>query len=292
MTYNKQKAILLHGFSIAAMVMILTTACCCEDKMPPFEDQATPEWTYDRPFYVRPVDGVKPVKNFYQPHEVYTQNKLIQIPRPLAGDNRKAPRVAIWMTQDEGMKWTKVGYFGLQQEYFPYLVKNDGIYGFRFIGPGIPPADCKPPKPHITFIVDTLPPKVCVFISPDQEVYQVGQTITLDWCVSDLNLVPDSVEIGICLDECPKKTCWKKLGGCHSDEGTIDLVIPPQAAGKIFTIRVSARDRAGNLGVGFSCPLQIQSCEPSTTTRPANTKSATTKPCPCPAGKANAKKNK
>ncbi len=247
----------------------------CPDERKKFKDTANPEWAYDKPFYYKPIDGPAPIKNFNQPApDIYTNKKLIQIPRPAIGDIRKAPRIAIWLTDDNGIHWEKIGYFGLQQHYFPYKVDEDGLYGIRFIGPGIPPAECKPPKPHMNYYVDTTPPEISVFISPDQEFYTPGQMITIDWSAIDENIEQESVKISVCLDSETANLRWDALGKIHHCIGSTKLVIPDEAIDKTLTIRIVAEDKAGNLGYGYSCPIIVMyeplpaTTQPGTTTQP------------------------
>jgi hypothetical protein len=259
---------------VCFMLSLICGCCCCkkeDEKL--FSDSARPEWSYDQPFYVRSADADKPLQKFDRnPVEIYTQQRLLQIPRPEVGDAKKAPRIAIWMTKDNGIHWDRIGYFGLEQSIFSFEVEGDGDYGIRFIGPGIPPAKCKPPKPHMNFHVDSVPPSVAVFVQPDQECYYPGQTITVEWCATDPNLKPSSVEIGICIgSQNDKMSKWKKLESNYPMNGNLDLVIPDDAIDKTISIRVTAWDKAQNLGHGYSCPLSIV-FEPEaacTTTQPA-----------------------
>jgi hypothetical protein len=262
-------------------------SCCTEPKKegtkeaPALTDKATPEWSYDQPFYIKPADGVEPIKEFNGPvQEYYTSKRLLQIPRPAVSDTRKAPRTAIWLTKDNGLNWKRIGYFGLQQTYFPYEVMTDGIYGIRFIGPGIPPAECKPPKPHMIFYVDTTPPTVTVFISPDQECYYPGQMVHIEWKVADQNLSDEPIQVSVCMDSKAKDLCWTTLNQSYYAEGQADLVIPDDAIDKTLMVRVDVYDRAKNLGQGYSCPINVAfqaTTQPTTSTAPS-TQGVTTMP--------------
>ncbi len=273
MNYNKG-SYRVFGFILISVLISGLLLGCPDEKRKKFKDTANPEWAYDMPFYYKPVDGPKPLKDFVEPApDIYVNKKLIQIPRPLIGDDRKGPRIAIWMTDDNGVHWEKIGYFGLQQHYFPYRVDEDGIYGIRFIGPGIPPAECKPPKPHMNYYVDTTPPEISVFISPDQEFYTPGQMITIDWSAIDENIKPESAKISVCLDSESANLRWDALGKVHYCIGSTQLVIPDEAIDKTLTIRVTAEDKAGNLGYGYSCQIPVM-YEPAAT-QPAISTSTT-----------------
>lgn len=249
-------------FSFLFAIVPLIGGCCNsqeKDEYPKLTDKATPEWSYDQPYYVKPADGVDSLENFDgRIVEHHTSSRLLQIPRPAVGDPKKAPRIAIWLTKDGGINWKRIGYFGLQQQYFPYEVRTDDVYGIRFMGPGIPPADCKPPRPHMNFHVDTTAPEVTVFISPDQDCYYPGQTIRVEWQAHDLNLAPELVEISICIDFKAKDLCWVPLVNSYpSFEGSFEFVIPEDAIDKTVMIRIVAKDKANNAGLGYSCPIDI-----------------------------------
>ncbi len=255
MNQNNNSLKLFVLCSIAISFYSLSSGC---DKRKEFVDTANPEWAYDKPFYYKPTDGPMPLDNFAQPApDIYINKKIIQIPRPKIGDDRKAPRVAIWVTDDNGIHWEKIGYFGLQQHYFSYPVEKDGTYGIRFIGPGIPPAKCKPPKPHMNFHVDTTPPEISVFISPDKEFYTPGDMITIDWTAIDENIIPLSAKISVCLDSESAHLRWDALGKRHHCIGSTQLVIPDEAIDKTLTIRITAEDKAGNIGYGYSCDIPV-----------------------------------
>ncbi len=245
----------------------------CPDKKEPFREGARPEWSYDKPFYQLPEEPAASVTTDETETPVtYLNERKLVISRPKVGDDREAPRIASWLTCDHGMTWERIGYFGLQQPTYYHPVKEDGEYGVRFVGPGIAPAECKPPKPHITYVVDTQNPEISVFLSPNKEVYHAGDQIMVEWVVDDPNIEEDSVEIGICMDSEAAEFDWAPLGQKHPQFGKVSMVIPDQAIDKSMMIRVTARDKAGNLGFGYSCEVPVV-YEPIST-QPAATQNA------------------
>ncbi len=257
--------------------ILIFTLCfltgCPHKKDKLFKDTAFPEWSYDKPFYYIPADPPPTVGKFpiSKPIEIYTNRKLIEIPRPKIGDIRKAPRIAIWLTPDNSLHWEKIGYFGLHQRFFPYIVDDDGNYGIRFIGPDIPPAKCKPPKPHMIFHVDTTPPLITVYISPDKEYYTAGDKITVTWLVDDINYVPNSTRISVCIDSETPELRWSELDKNYPETGSLNIIIPDIAIDKTMTIKVSAKDKAGNVSIGYSVEIPVIYQPPTTepTTKPS-----------------------
>jgi len=261
---------------VSGVLVCLILTGCPSRKEKVFQDSSAPEWSYDQPFYMRPANGQQGLTRFDGPaSEVYVSKRQLAIPRPRVNDPRKAPRTAIWVTTDAASTWQKVGYFGLQQGYFYLPVDTDGDYGIRFIGPGIPPSRCRPPKPHIVFHVDTTPPEITVFVQPSAEHYLPGEMLGVEWEASDINLKPQSVRVGVCLNSELAEFDWSPLGLTHPRIGLEQLVIPTEAVDKVMRIRVTAEDRAGNLGFGYSCPIPVVIEPPEPRAVPATRPGAT-----------------
>jgi hypothetical protein len=280
----------------AAVVMLLlgAGACCCSKKphkvaYDPAEQY--PEWAYDAPFYYRPAsergdvsEAVPPAAPGCPPH-YYTRDRLIYLPRPQrteptsmparAGDPRfspfdLAPRIAVYWTTTAGLDWRRSGYFGLSQTHYVYEAENDGVYGFRFVGPGIPEAKSYPPGPVVVFHVDTSPPDVVLYVEPNQVQYQVNEQVTVRWTATDQNLADKPSSISVCWEsDTTKESAWTVMDKALAAEGAVAVVVPPQAAGQSFMIRITARDKAGNLATATSPAFPVVA--ESVTSQPAPT---------------------
>lgn len=268
---------------LTSVLSIVIAGLCivgCEKKQPDrgFANPSGPEWTFDQPFYVVSPDAPAGLVDLEaDPTDVYVARHQLIIPRPKVNDPRKAPRTAIWATYDHGVNWEKLGYYGLQQEEFFYPVDKDAEIGIRFIGPKIAPAKCKPPKPHMIYHVDTTSPKITVFLSPNKEAYVPGDQITVEWQATDLNFKPESVKLGVCIDSEDTKFKWAFIGKVHPRVGREVIEIPTTAVHKTMKIRVTAEDLAGNVGIGYSCPIvvvleavpdDVASTQPASATQP------------------------
>ncbi len=256
-----------------------------------------PEWAYDAPFYYRPAgergkigETVEP-KVPGGPYHHYASERTIYLPRPNnirepnlpARTTAKdfAPRIAVYWTQDGGHTWERHGYFGVGQSFYALLTENDGIYGFRLVGPGLPPAKCIPPRPQVVYHVDTTPPNVAVFVEPNQPLYGVGDEITVHWLAMDENLVDRPVSLASCWEEdVPgQEDCCDAICCEQPAEGSMTFVIPPRAVGYGIRIKGEAQDRAKNVGVGLSALLPVVAEVPSTQPTPAtNTGEPTSRP--------------
>jgi len=286
----------------AAVTVSLLGGCECCEKSKKKQQQAFdpteqyPEWAYDAPFYYRPasergeIGDTDPPRWPGGPTHYYVRSRTVFLPRPSRTPTTSpatptiglrtteagfAPRTGVYWTETGGLEWHKAGYFGVDQTHFAYPAENDGVYGFRFIGPQMPPAKCSPPRPQVVYHVDTVPPEVVVYVEPNQPVYGVNEQVTVYWMASDINLVESSVSVSACWDDGESgKPPWLPIVSDQPVEGSMTFVIPPHAVGMSLKLRGDARDRAGNVGVGVSIPLPV--VEEAATTQPTPT--ATSQP--------------
>jgi hypothetical protein len=260
-----------------------------------------PEWAYDAPFYYRPARDRGDVgeeiasRQAGGPTHYYVRDRLVYMPRPVrkattspatptlgarTTERDMAPRIGVFWTDSGGLEWERAGYFGIGQTHFVFPAENDGVYGFRFIGPDQPPAKCTPPRPQIVYHVDTVPPEVVVYVEPNQPAYHVSESVTIHWMAQDVHLSDSPVSISACWLVGDDDACeWTPIIHDQPSEGSMTFAIPPHATDCRLRIRADARDRSGNLGVGFSPPMVVAqgtSTGPVTvTTKPSD---ATTQP--------------
>jgi hypothetical protein len=289
---------------VTVVIVLLAAGACCSKKTKHHAaydpSEQFPEWAYDAPFYYRPASPLGDIAETVPPAgpgcptEYFTRDRIIYLQRPpgppvttAPGHDPKtrftpselAPRYAVYWTDSSGQMWNRAGYFGLCQTHFAFQVENDGTYGFRFVGPSLPEAKYVPPAPSVVYHVDTTPPEVVVTIEPNQQQYRVDEQVKVSWTVTDLNLTAKPVIVSVCWGPSASGvSTWSTPERNLPPEGTLQFVIPPDAAGQGFKVRVEARDRAGNLGVGFSEALSVAA--ESETTGPAApaTTQATSRP--------------
>jgi hypothetical protein len=232
------------------------------DRPAPFNPpESYPEWAYDSEKYVKPVEDLKPEPRVRpgDPLHYFANKKIVMVRQPSGYTPEEVPRVALWWTDDNGFHWNKGGYFGRQQEYFPFEATEDGDYGVRFVGPGQANAQQVPPTPERVYHVDTVFPEVTVRIEPEQSWYHVGDTVTIRWEASDQHLIEYPVRVGVFPDFSAEARDLTELQRDLADQGSITYKIPPEALDHELRFRVDARDRAGNLGTATSYALQVVS---------------------------------
>jgi hypothetical protein len=252
-------------------VLLLLAGCTQVDENPKFNPSAElPSWVYDAPFYYQPPEDLPAAETIGDGIGVYyTGEKAFFIRHPGGCQIDGVPRVGVYYSTDQGRTWLKAGYFGVEQTHFNFLAKEEGSYWVRFVGPGQGIAECPPGVPHQIYVVDRTGPIAVLSITPSPwedekktipHVYQVGQNIRLDWVVSDRNLDPNSLKLGICFAEFPYNVVWSTLPDSMKESGNVIVELPPEAAqyGGI-RFRLEARDKASNIGVTLTEPLRVRS---------------------------------
>ncbi len=290
-------------WTLVALLIVLSTTACSEHMPAPFwkkdrtakSDPDAPfdppntyhEWAYDAPQYMKPAQELTPEPKVKpgDPLHYFTKDKVVMIRRPEGYTPEETPRVAIWWTDNNGFHWNKAGYFGRQQSFFPFEVKDDGDYGIRFVGPGQEPALHSLPLPERVYHVDTALPEVEVTIEPEQSWYHVGDTVTISWKASDYHLIEYPVRVGMLTDFTGDDQQAVELQRDLADEGSITYTLPQETLDHEIRFRVDALDRAANLGIAISFALQVVANTPegelggdSNTGDPMTTDDETTPP--------------
>jgi len=205
---------------LICLVSTLLAGCLAKDENSDWNPSASfPSWTYDAPFYHEPALPLQPETAVGNDIPVYyTRDADFFIRHPNGSQQNIAPQVAIWYSNTCGEAWLLDGYYGLEQRYFIFHAEHDGQYWIRFVGPapgkdsdgkdndkGQGVATVPPGQPHEIYIVDTHAPTINVTVTPspweDEErtvrhIYHVGDTVELQWSVTDMSLLDGSISLG------------------------------------------------------------------------------------------------
>ena len=260
---------------LVLIALLATWSTACMDRPSPFDTRdhalrsdrtapvdppnSYPEWAYDAPDYVKPAANLPPEPRVREkdPLHYFTNKKTVMVRRPSGYKPAEVPRVAIWYTDNNGFDWSRAGYFGRDQTYFPLLVEADGDYGVRFAGPGQMSALEALPTPVRVYHVDTAAPEIEVVVAPKQTWYHVGQDVTVSWDASDYHLVPRPVRLGVLADFASNDGPSIELSRDLEQSGSMTYTIPADMLGYSIRFRADALDRAGNLGLAYSHGLQV-----------------------------------
>ncbi len=275
----------------SALVVALLAAACNQPEyakqaaMPPDPGETLPEWAFDAPFYFQPTTEAMPrpvtEANPDYPTHYYVNRRVFPIDRP---DNEvhldRAPRIAVWWTNTNGGAWARSGFLGLGQTHFHFVAGDDGDYGIRFVGPGIRESLTQETVPHRIYHVDTVAPCITVRVAPEQPVYYPEDELVITWTVEDPNLDADSIRLNVCWSwenpdmlelrrpdnegEPPRdnppppatRLWWPYKADCSPND-MATFTIPARAQGEALQFQVRAKDRAGNYGAGYSCPIFV-----------------------------------
>ncbi len=256
-----------------AVMLLVTPGCMLVDENPEWNPKELPDWTYDAPWYYRPAEDL-PVKEAIGPEEIpiyYSCTKEFYVVHPGGTQIDGAPRIAVWVSTDEGQNWKKEGYFGVGQTHLQVQADTDGAHWIRFVGPGQDPPQIPPGTPDRIYVVDSRPPGVTVVVDPppytDEEktkpyLYHPGQTVEIAWAVRDANLVDDSIKLGMGFANFPNNIVFVEIPKTLGPMGSLLVDIPEDAAGYGgIRFRIIACDKADNPGMGLTEVLHL-SAEP------------------------------
>lgn len=265
------------GILVAAV--LLPTGCTLRDENPDWSPGADyPPWAFDAPVYYRPTEELPVAETLEGGIEVYyTPRDFFFIRHPDGYQLDGEPRVAVWLSTDRGGHWRRAGYFGVEQTHFLLRGEGDGPHWIRFVGPGQGTPDVLPARPRRIYTVDRQPPKTTIRVSPapwkDEDRtaprrYEVGQVVTVSWDVSDANLRPGSVRIGMAKADAMGAVVWRWFNEPLPPVGTLRAPVPIEAA-RDGTMRfhLTAEDQAGNVGMAVTDVMHITA--PTAVAQPA-----------------------
>ncbi|MCD4824062.1 MAG: hypothetical protein K8S55_05605 [Phycisphaerae bacterium] len=251
---------------IAALAGCTSTS---EDENPAWNPQADfPGWAYDSPVYYEPAQELKPAETVGNDIPIfYCRDDSFFIRHPKGVQKDILPRMAVWYSENGGTHWGKNGYYGLEQKYFLFRAERDGAFWIRFVGPGQGPSEVPPGQPNQIYVVDTRAPNIQLNVYPgpweDEDktiphVYHVGDTVTLDWTVSEPYLVSNSIRLSTCFAKFPHNVIWSRFKEVLSASGSMRVTIPSGAASQAgLRFRLVAKDKAGNIGIGMSPIMMV-----------------------------------
>jgi hypothetical protein len=252
------------------VVAACVAGCTQQDENPAWAPESDyPSWAYDAPFYYRPTEDLRVVETVGEGVPVYhTRDELFFVKHPRGYQLTGVPRVSVWASRDAGKHWTRSGYFGIEQSHFLFRAESDGRYWLRFVGPGQGITRVPPGMPHRIYVVDRAAPQIELEIDPppwtmqdDQKVpyiYKVGEPITLRWVVHDENLDEETVKMGTSFAEFPHNLVWSEWPSALPRAQSMIVEIPPEAVKEGgMRFRMEAADKAGNVGLAMTEPLQI-----------------------------------
>jgi hypothetical protein len=279
-------------YTALAMSLVVLGGCQSQDENTNWDpDTNFPDWTYDKPVYTEPAVEPKPYETVANNIDVYYSRSdafFIRHPNGKQGDTR--PRTAVWYSLDGGNTWLKNGFYGLYQSFYTLFAEQDGQYWIRFVGPNMGVAEVPPGQPHEIHVVDTLTPMITLEVDPPpfeevcvdgegnevpakpdgscccchtkerrKHIYRVGEKVNVYWTVSDANLEPQTIELSTCFARFPHNLVWSRFKGELTPSGSLEVVIPPEAANQAgMRFRMIAHDKAGNIGLGLSEIMDVE----------------------------------
>jgi len=258
---------MLWGLSAA----VLMAGCEPQDNYPDWDPAADyPSWAFDAPFYYRPAREPAVVETVATGVPVYyPARRQFFVKHPTGRQPGGVPRVAVWCSLDRGQRWRRAGCFGVGQTHFLFQAVDDGPHWIRFLGPSQPPAADDPGAPQRVYVVDTDPPDVdFALAAPDRpdgaaaprRVLAVGEEVRLRWRIRDENLDPARTRLASNFALRPERAVWTPFPVTPPADGEMVVPVPTEAldpGGGRMRFRLEARDKAGNMRLAFSEPLEV-----------------------------------
>ncbi|MCA8958980.1 MAG: hypothetical protein KDC38_00645 [Planctomycetes bacterium] len=155
----------------------------------------------------------------------------------------------LFYTTDGGRSWNEHPERRSTPDAFPFVAPSDGEFGFTIVAIDAAGLRTPPPQPgtapSYVCIVDTVAPEVRVARPTPTEAVYGGSDLVVEWAASDADLGDRPVSIEWRRNS---NDPWEEMTGQgpYPAEGRVQW-FSPLASGSL-EIRVSARDRAGNVG--------------------------------------------
>lgn len=159
-------------------------------------------------------------------------------------------RVELWVTEDGGASWKRAGWDPDARTPVGFSAQRDGTYGFFIVAEDLAGNRSEEPSPgtlpQLTVVVDTRPPAV-ELVGPPAQAFGPSRPMQLEWRAVDeyLRAAPVSIEVSS-----DGGASWMPIRSGLPAEGSFAWKPegPLPAGSKGFRFRVSAVDKAGNVG--------------------------------------------
>ncbi len=164
--------------------------------------------------------------------------------------------VELWHTSDSGWSWNLAHKVETPAGPMYFDARTDGLHGFYLVlrsRAGSTPAPARGTVPHRWVRVDRGPPVVQVLeVSPDER-FDLNREVLIRWRVEDDALPDRPTAIHY---RSPGQTRFTPVAETLAGVGSYSWTVPQDVDGRI-TIKVSARDQAGNRGEDVADWLEI-----------------------------------
>jgi RNA polymerase sigma factor (sigma-70 family) len=174
---------------------------------------------------------------------IFLNSRNFKLPFSL-DDAHLFDRVVLFVSEDEGRTYQQAATAPADCMALPVSVEHDGTYWFvvqvRQKDGRLEPADVTAAKPMLKVCVDTKPPEGTIYQNERR-----GDTVELAWEVRDANLDVETLKLEFRPTE---QDAWSALNISQTAKGHTSFTLPREAAAGPVEVRLTVRDRAGNVG--------------------------------------------
>jgi Flp pilus assembly protein TadD len=168
--------------------------------------------------------------------------------------------VALWYTSDLGGTWQLYGYDQDLRSPAHFEAPGEGLYGFylvvrNHVGESSPDPGPKTEPIH-QILVDLSPPLLQAHSATLHE-RNGRRTLTTRWTAYDAHFGPNPITLEYRTKGDPQ---WRTMVREMPNDESFDWAIPLSLSGKI-TVRLTARDTAGNVSTASFSPVDIERLE-------------------------------
>jgi len=181
-------------------------------------------------------------------------NRSVELDFEITKTGRSKIRsVELWTTRDGGGSWQKMDQMLGCESPFATRLTTEGLYGFKLVflsESGKRTLEPRPgERPDTSLELDTTPPEIRLY-SPEPVPGQPGQ-VSFRWSMTDLHLDPASAQLEYSLDGREWLSIATGSMAFHSGTYRYDWTVPKAVPPRVV-LRVTARDKAGNVGTAQS----------------------------------------
>lgn len=167
--------------------------------------------------------------------------------------------VELWYTQDGAVTWSLwTGPKDSKPGTVSFEAWKEGLYGFYVILKNRYGGSAPPPKPgtapHQWVRVDQTAPRVQMLEACPSERFAENREVLIRWETIDESVADRGVSLYYRLDE---GRTFQKIAEMLEPRSAFRWTVPEDVRG-IVTLKVAARDRAGNVGSNISQALRIE----------------------------------
>ena len=212
-------------------------------------------------------DAKKSTADSNRPPPRVVASSRVMIGYQTAAASPQVTTAELWFTQDCGQTWQRSAASELIQSPIAFDAPADGLYGLYLVLRNASGASAEAPKtgtaPQQWILVDRVAPSVQALQVNTDARFDLNREIHIRWAAHDDNLANRPVALHY---RCDQNKSFQLIADDLPANGSYSWTVPEGVAGRV-EIKISATDRAGNIGRYVADWLRIDGSTVSGTRR-------------------------